>query len=91
MIFLFIVAALAALLTFALSILPGPDFFALPAAATSAMETAGGVGGFFLGLAGEDVKAAALTILPLFLGVKIAVLLWTIIRNWKPPIVGKYL
>jgi len=91
MIFLFFVAALTAILTFGIQILPGETFLAMPVAATAALHSAGGVAGWALGLAGEDVKAAVLVALPLVVGVKIAVLLWGIVRNWRPPIVSKIL
>jgi len=85
MIFLYLVAALTGIITLAISLLPGPDFLALPEAAIDAVATAGHVGGWLLGLAGADVKAALLVALPIIVGVKITAFGWTVLRHWRPP------
>jgi len=89
MIFVLLTAAFTGILTFALQLLPGSDFLALPEALYVAVRSASGVGGWILGLAGTDVKNQLLVILPIFLGIKVAVMLWDILRFWRPPFTRK--
>jgi len=92
MIFLYLVAAIAGIFTFALSILPDPTtFFPMPTIAWEALTTASGWVSYILGLGGPDIKETLLTIIPLVIGLNVAVALWHIIRKWRPPVVGKFL
>jgi len=85
MIPLFIVAAITALVTFGLSLLPGSTFMAIPSAATAAITTVGGVGGWMLGLGGTAVKSTLLVLLPLVVTIKVFSFGWQILRKWRPP------
>jgi len=85
MIFLYLVAAITAIITFALSLLPGADFLAFPTAATAAIAQAGSIGSWFLNLAGADVRAAILTMLPFVIAIKLVGFGWQILRKWRPP------
>lgn len=85
MIFLYLVAALTALITFALSLLPGDTFLAMPAAATDAIAQAGAIGSWLLNLAGSSVRETVLTILPLVIAIKLVAFGWQILRKWRPP------
>jgi len=91
MLILWVVGALSALLTFVFSALPDTTFLALPSEAYDAVVYVGGIIGWGSGLAGADIKTAFLTTVPLIIGVNVAVLLWQIVRKWKPPVIGKIL
>jgi len=85
MIFLYLIAGLTGIITFALQLLPDESFLPFPAAATAAVATAGQVGGWVLGLAGEDIKNALTIILPLVALIKLVTIGWSILRHWRPP------
>jgi len=91
MIFLYLIAGICAVLNFIFQLLPPSTFLALPAAAYDAVGTVGGWTSYFLGLAGTEVKATLLQIIPIIIAVNIAVILWGIVRKWKAPIVGRYI
>jgi len=91
MIFLYLVGLIAYLFTWILSLLPGDDFLAIPAAGYSAIETVGGYLGWFLGLAGPSVKSTLLTIVPIIIGIKVATFLWHIIRFWRVPLISRFI
>jgi len=91
MIFLYLVAALAALITFVFGILPDATFFPMPSEATGAVRYIGSVIGWGIGLAGDDIKAAIITMLPIVIGVNLTLYLWQILKSWRPPVVGKFL
>jgi len=91
MIFLYVIAALSALLTFAFGMLPDGGFLPLPTAAYGAVNYFGGVVGWGLGLAGDEIKAALLVSIPIIIGVNVTLFLWDIVRKWRPPVVGKIL
>jgi len=88
MLFIYLIAAFSGLLSFGLGVLPGPTFLALPDVAYTAVETVAGWCGWALGLMGEDVKDTMLLIIPLTISINVSLWLWSILRNWRPPVVG---
>jgi len=92
MIFFYLVAALAALFTFAFGILPsGETFLPLPASVYSATVTAGGWAGWAFGLLGDAMKTALLTCFGIWIVLQIALLLVDILRFFSFPILNKFL
>jgi len=91
MITLWIVAGIVGILTFVLSILPDSTFLPIPSQAWDAVDAVGNVIGWGSGLAGADIQEAFLNTISLIIGINIAVFLWSILRRWKPPVVGKFL
>jgi len=91
MITLWIVAGIVGILTFVLSILPDATFLPIPSQAWDAVDAVGNVIGWGSGLAGADIQEAFLNTISLIIGINIAVFLWSILRRWKPPVVGKFL
>ena len=91
MILLYLVAAICGLLSMILGLLPGPEFLALPEVAYSAVGTVGDWTAWALGLAGSEIKSTLLAIIPIIIGINIALSLWSIIRTWKAPIVGRFI
>jgi len=91
MIFLLLLAALSAFATIVFSVLPPGTFLAVPAAATTAVTSAGGYAAWAIGLAGTSVSAAVTTIIPIWLGIEVAVLLWHVVTRWRPPFTRRLL
>jgi len=91
MIFLYIVAALTALITFVFGILPDATFLPLPDAAYAGVRYIGSVIGWGFGLAGNDIKEALVTMVPIVIGVNLTLYLWQILKSWRPPVIGKFL
>jgi len=87
MIFVLLMAAVTGILTFALQLLPGDDFLALPDLMYTAVGTAAGWAGWALSLSGTAVKDTVLTIVPLVIGLKLTIFLWKILTHWRPPMV----
>jgi len=84
MIFLYLLAGVIGVLNFIFGLLPGPTFLAMPDAVGTALHTISEAAGWALGLAGTEVKAAVLTLLPIMVGLKVAFALWDIIKNFRP-------
>lgn len=89
MLWYLLAGAMAALFTATLNLLPGPTFLALPAAAYDGLEAVAGWAGWFLGILGNDVKAAIVQTTVLIFGIEAFLLAWTAIKNWSPPILGR--
>jgi len=88
MLFIYLLAAFSGLLSFALGVLPGPTFLALPDVAYDAVRTVSGWAGWALGLGGPDIKAALVAIIPLTIAINVSLWLWRILRHWRPPVIG---
>jgi len=92
MIFFYLVAALAALFTFAFGILPdGATFIPLPDVVYTAVGTVGGWIGWGIGIFGAAVRTALLTCIGVWVVLQIAFFLIDILRFFKFPIVNKLL
>jgi hypothetical protein len=91
MVFLYLIAALSALLTFSLKLLPGSDFLPIPSVAYTAMGTAAGWTGWLLGLGGADIKETLTYIIFLVIPLELTYLGWKILMRWKPPLIQKFM
>jgi len=91
MIFFFLVAALAALTTFAFSLFPGPTFLALPTAVYDSLYTVAAYANWFLNLFGPTVRSAFLVVIGLTLGIGVTIFLWNVVRKFHFPIIEKFL
>jgi len=91
MIFFYLVAALAALTTFAFSIFPGTDFLPLPATVYTAFGTVSGWSSWMFGIFGTTIRTAFLQAAGTLITIKVAFMLWDIVRFFHFPIIEKYL
>lgn len=91
MVFLYLVAAIAALTTLSFQILPDSSFLAPPDAVWAALSTVTGWLSWAVGLGGSEVRTAVLAAAAFLISFKLAVFLIEILRRFSFPIINKYL